>query len=893
METNEKNRPDPDALLSFLKKEEEKEKRARLKIYFGMCAGAGKTYDMLKAAHDALSKNIDVVIGYIETHKRPDTEALLNGLPVISRKKIDYRGTQLEEMDLDAILARHPKLVLVDELAHTNAPGSRHAKRYQDVIELLDNGIDVYTTLNVQHLESRADTVAQITGATIRETVPDSIFEQADEIEVIDISPEELLQRLREGKVYTPERSQQAVQNFFREGNLTALREMALRLTAERVDHQLRDYMKNRRIAGPWKSSQRLLVGINASRHCFSLIRWARRLAYSINGSWVAVYVETTKQLSDADKSQLSKNVKLASELGAEVITTSDEDVAKALVRVAREQNATQILVGKSKYFLPFGKSLLEKIIEISGELDIHVVGGAMDAGNRLRWLRLPSLHSGWMQYWISAMIVIAVAAICFPVSPWLGYQTVSFILLLTVTLMPLKFGTGPVLLAAALSALIWNYFFIPPQFTFYIGLTHDALMFLTYFVIASVTGTLTARIRVRERIVLQREARTNALYALTRDLSNARNQNEVAKASVANIEQFFNGSVIIFLSDLSGDLLPEPHPASTFKADMKEFSVPSWVYWNEKKAGKFTDTLPFAAATYFPISGPRFPLGVIGIKLDRSFTIDQETLIENFIRQIASALEREQLNEINKNSIAVVESERLYKTLFNSISHELRTPIAAMITASESLQHTENLKHDSLAKDLLGEIHTAADRLNRLVGNLLDMARLESGHITIKSDWCDIHDIIHSVLQKLEHQLSLHTVTVVVSPDLPLLKIDFGLMEQVIMNLLLNAALYTPNGVTIEIKALKESHDCVLMIADNGPGFPVDALSHLFDKFYRVPGTKTGGTGLGLSIVRGFVEAHQGRISAENRKSGGAQFTIRLPLHPVPATETIVHEYE
>lgn len=891
MDSNEKNRPDPDALLSILKKEEEKGKRARLKIFFGMCAGAGKTYDMLKAAHDALSKRTDVVIGYIETHKRPETEALLHGLPAIPRKKIDYRGAQLEEMDLDAILARRPKLVLVDELAHTNAPGCRHTKRYQDVLELLDNGIDVYTTLNVQHLESRADTVAQITGATIRETVPDSVFEQADEIEVIDISPEELLQRLNEGKVYTAERSQQAIQNFFREGNLTALREMALRLTAERVDHQLRDYMKTQRISGPWKSSQRLLVGINASRHCVALIRWARRLAYATNGSWVAVYVETTRQLSDSEKSQLSKNVKLASELGAEVITTADDDIAKALVRVAREQNTTQILVGKSKYFLPFGKSLLEKIIEISGELDIHVVGGAMDSAGRFRWLRLPVLHSAWMQYLIAALIVIAVAMICYPISPWLGYQTVSFILLLTVALMPLKFGTGPVLLAAASSALIWNFFFIPPQFTFYIGLTQDALMFLTYFVIASVTGTLTARIRARERIVIQREVRANALYALTRDLSNARNQDEVAKASVSNIENFFGGEVVIFLSDLSGDLLPQPHSASTFHADSKEFSVPAWVYWNEKKAGKFTDTLPFAAASYFPISGPRYPLGVIGIKLNRSFTIDQETLLENFIRQIASALEREQLNEINKNSIAVVESERLYKTLFNSISHELRTPIAAMITASESLQHTESLKQNSLVMNLLGEIHTAADRLNRLVGNLLDMARLESGHIGLKADWCDVHDVIYSALEKLKHELSTHTVTVEVSQDLPLIKIDFGLMEQVITNLLLNAAIYTPQGVHIEIKAYKESNDCILIIADNGPGFPTEALPHLFDKFYRVPGTQTGGTGLGLSIVRGFVDAHRGTISAENKNTGGAQFTIRLPLHTIPATEIITQD--
>lgn len=879
MKTSDETRPDPDTLLRDLKKEEERSRKAKLKIFFGMCAGAGKTYDMLKAAHDAKSKGIDVLIGYIETHKRPETEELLEGLHIIPRKKVDYRGTILEEFDIDAVIARHPKLVLVDELAHTNAPGSRHRKRFQDVLELLDNGIDVYTTVNVQHLESRADTVAQITGAVIRETVPDSIFEQADEVEIIDISPEELLTRLAEGKVYTPERSQQAIQNFFKEGNLTALREMALRLTAERVDHQLRDYMKTQRISGPWKSSQRLLVGINTSRECFTLIRWARRLAYAMDGSWVAVYVETARSIPDSEKDQLAKNVKLARELGAEVITTADEDIPRALVRIAREQNATQILVGKSRELFSFRKNILERIIEISGDLDIHVVGGGYESSKRRSLFRLPDIHSGWPQYLASVLIISLVALLCYPLSPILGYQTISLILLLTVAVFPLRFGTGPVLLAAALSALIWDYFFIPPSFTFFITLTQDILMLITYFAIATVTGILTARIRAREKAVLQRETRATALYTLTRDLSNARNQDEVASASIANIKKFFYGETAIVLSDLAGDISPKAHLSSTFNIDSKEFTVAAWVYWNEKKAGKYTDTLPFADATYFPISGPRYPLGVIGIRLAQPFTIDQEALLENFIRQIASALEREQLNEININSVAVVESEKLYKTLFNSISHELRTPISAIMTASEHLMHTRPAPESELKQTLVTEVHTAAERLNRLVSNLLDMTRLESGFLKPKMDWCDISDLISTTVRKLEIELKDRKLSIAVDTDIPLVRLDIGLTEQVLTNLLYNASLYTPSEAKIEIEARIENRNCIITVADNGPGIPTEMTDKIFQKFFRVSNGQTGGTGLGLSIARGFIEAQGGKITFQNRETGGSLFRISLPV--------------
>jgi two-component system sensor histidine kinase KdpD len=874
-------RPDPDALLSALKKEDEKAAKAKLKIFFGMCAGVGKTYDMLKAAHEAKMKGIDVVIGYVETHKRAETEALLEGLSVIPRRKLDYHGTTLEEMDLDAILARKPQLVLVDELAHTNASGSRHAKRFQDVQEILDSSIDVYTTLNVQHLESRADTVAQITGSTVRETVPDSIFEQADEVEIVDIPPDELLKRLAEGKVYAPERSQRAIQNFFRMGNLTALREMALRITTERVDHQLRDYMQTQRISGPWKSGQRLLVAISASPHSVSLIRWARRTAYTMDASWIAVFVETSKGLSEPAKARLAKNIKLARELGAEIITTADDDVAGALVRVARQQNATQVLVGKPQRMFALRKTLLDRVIEKSGDIDVYVVGGEEEHEAQRRRFFLPEIHSGALQYALAAAAVFFVTLLAYPFTPFVGYQTVSLILLLTVALLSLKLGSGPVLLSAALSALVWDYFFIPPTFTFVIAKGQDILMLLTYFAIAAITGTLTARVRAREKAVRQREERAIALYSLTKDLSIAAGQDEVAKAAISDIRKFFDSEIAVFLSEPDGDIFTRSHPASTYEVDAKEFGVAAWVYWNEKKAGKFTDTLPFAQATYYPMSGPRYPLGVVGVRPNNNqqFTIEQEALLQNFITQIASTLEREQLNEIAKKSIVFMESERLYKTLFNSISHELRTPIAAIVSASETLRDGKTSGNSDVRDNLTHEIHTAAERLNRLVDNLLDMTRIESGRIAPSLDWCDVRDLVNASVRKLNRELANHLVTTEVAGDIPLVKLDFGLIEQVITNLLHNASLYTPAGSKIQIRGYIDRQECVITVSDNGPGFPKEALPRVFEKFYRVPGTHAGGTGLGLSIARGFVEAHNGTISVENREDGGARFTIRLPL--------------
>jgi two-component system sensor histidine kinase KdpD len=604
-------------------------------------------------------------------------------------------------------------------------------------------------------------------------------------------------------------------------------------------------------------------------------------MAYTMNASWIVVYVESSKPLTGSAKAQLISNLKLAGELGAETITTADEDFAQALVRVAHQQNATQILIGKTRRYFSFVSTSLDRLIELSGDLDVYVVGEHLAGTSSKKKFTAPVIHSGFAQYGLAAAIVCLVALACYPIASYLGYQTVSLILLLVVALMPLKFGVGPVLLAAGLSALVWDFFFIPPQFTFVVARGQDILMLVAYFAIAAVTGTLTARIRAREKGVRQREERATALYTLTKDLSTSATQNDVAQAAVMNIKKFFDAEIAVFLSQPDGDVFTKAHSASTYEIGEKEFSVAAWAYWNEKKAGKFTDTLPFAQATYYPMSGPRYPLGVIGVNLHgtQQLPFEQETLLQNFVSQIGSTLEREQLNEIAKRSIAFEESERLYKTLFNSISHELRTPIAAIVSASEGLLDDNASSRSEVKKDLTHEIHTAAERLNRLVDNLLDMTRLESGRISPTLDWCDLRDLINSTTQKLSRELSGHDIKIDVAPDMPLVKVDFGLIEQAVTNLLHNASLYTPRGSMVSIQVFTDAREAVIVIADNGPGFPQESLSKVFEKFYRVPGTKTGGTGLGLSIARGFVEAHKGTIKVEDREEGGARFIIRLPL--------------
>jgi len=879
------SRPNPDELLAQLNKNEQKEKKGKLKIYLGMCAGVGKTFAMLQDASKISGRGIDILIGYVETHGRAETEFLLFYLPQLPRKKIDYKGFELEEMDTDAILEKKPKLVVVDELAHTNAPGSRHNKRYLDVLELLDNGIDVYTAVNVQHIESLADTVSQITGVIIKEAVPDSILDVADEIEVVDISPDELLQRLSDGKVYTADKTKDAITNFFRKGNLSALRELALRLTADRVDKQVRDYMQENLISGPWKSTQRILIGIGPNPNSANLIRWARRIAYTMEASWIAVNVETQHVLNEKQKLSLIKNLELAKELGAEIISTSDTDIVKGIIRVAKRQNVTHIVIGKTQNqtFISriFKRDIVDRILNECGKIDVYVVSGDEYDSENNEKIKLPKLQSGFFKYIISTLIVCSVAAICYPFSSILGYQTVALILLFVVTLLPLIFGPGPVLLSSVISPLIWNYFFVPPKFTYLITRSEDILMFVMFLIVALVTGILTTKIRQREKAVLQREERAVSLYNLANDLSKAKNLDDVINESVKNLKKVFNSEVIFLLHDENKNVLKEACNLDSKSISEKELSVAQWVFTNGKKAGHFTDSLPFAEFIYYPLNGPRGIYGVIGLNIiNEIFFREKESLIDNFIKQIGAAIERELLNQTANKALLLEESEKLYKTLFDSISHELKTPIAAIMGASSFLLHSQTANITDTQKQLYEEINIATIRLNRLVENLLDMARLESGRLIANIKPCDINDLLNSVLNNFEKELKLHEIKVDVQENFPYINIDFVLIEQALNNILQNALTYTSPDSKIEFQAKYDDNYFYITISDNGKGIPEKNLEHIFDKFYRIDSKISGGTGLGLSIAKGFIEVHKGSISASNKISGGLKFVIKIPQH-------------
>lgn len=877
----EENRPDPDELLATLFNNERKEQLGKLKIFFGMCAGVGKTYSMLKAAKEDLAKGKDVVIGYVETHGRLETEKLVDGFELIPRKLMDYRSVQHLEMDLDAILARKPEIVLVDELAHTNVPGSRHTKRYHDIREILENGISVYTTLNVQHIESRCDTVAQITGVVIRETVPDTVFENADEVEVVDLTPKELLQRLVEGKVYTGERSKYAVENFFKEGNITALREMALRIVADRVDKQLHEYLHAKHIQGPWKSGLHLLVAIDHSLTSTRLLRWAKNLSYSMGASIQALYVETNRKLSTTENQQLEKNIGLAKQLGIGLRIVTSNDVVKAIANFAHKENFTHIVVGKPRVrnllaMLQLGY-FVQKLIRYSGNIDVYILGADKHAkDNYKNKVSLPSFTSSLSQYAGVTLTISLSAIVLFTLKAYIGYQVVSFALLFLVSILSLFFGTGPILVAATLSALVWNFFFIPPAFTLHIDKPEDGMMFVMFFIIALLNGTLTSRIRRQEKKTRIREERTHALYQLARDLSQISGIDGVVKLSEQYVRSYFQSESIIILKNSAGEIDLVNRSSSSLDHTNQEFSIASWVFKHAAKAGKFTDTLPSSPYIFYPLLGNAETMGVIAVALKKPFTQGEEQFWDAFLSQISGKFEREFLREAARKAFILSESDKLYKTLFNSISHELRIPVATIMGAADTLlsvDYPSDIRHE-----LYGEISTASVRLNRLIENLLNMSRLESGRISPRPDWCDVNDLINNVTHNLEQELKPYKLSRVVPINMPLVYIDYGLTEQILHNLLLNATQYSPVGARIRVKFFVDPPFLVMQVMDRGVGFTQQELDSVFNKFFRGKKAKTGGTGLGLSIVKGFAEAQGGVVTAANRMNGGALFTVKIP---------------
>ena len=878
------HRPDPDAILASLKREELKARRGRLKVFFGMCPGVGKTYAMLRAAQQELLDRVDVVVGIVETHGRAETEALLAGLTMLPRTQIEYRGSNLTEMDLEAILARKPRLVLVDEFAHTNAPGSRHPKRYQDVIEVLDAGIDVFTTLNVQHLESRADAVRQITGITVRETVPDSAIELADEIELIDLTPERLRERLAEGKVYVAERAANAAENFFKDTNLTALRELALRFVAERVEKRLRELRAAAPIKTVWRSGERLLVAVGPSPFSTQLVRWTRRMAASQGASWIAVSVESSRPLDSESQRRLDQNLALARELGAEVVVTHDENVSSALVRVALQNNATQIVVGKSRspriLDLLRGGSLVDRLLRISGPIDIYVVPAERAAERTGLWLDWqPRTRSPGREYAEVTAVMAAVTGLCWFVTRLTGYQTVGMIYLLTVIVLSLRVGRGPMILAGALSALSWDYLFIPPLFTFNISRLEDGILCVAYFVVAIIAGQLTSRVRAQQRHEQLREERATALFHLTRALSAATTLDDGIFAALRQADDLFAAQTALLLPQSGSDSLTA-HFASSFTVSEKERSVADWVWRNRKKAGRFTDTLPSAKGFYVPLTREDRCIGVLVVRVPDAtvLSLAQRDLIEGFATQLALLVERDELQAASEREKLLAESEKLHRTLLDGVSHELKTPLAVLRGGAE------RLPDDTTEVGAIGrEMRTATRRLDRLVNNLLDQTRLESGTLKPKLDWCDPHDLLNAALEGTRDSLGDHPLDMNVPEDMPLFRADAALMEQVIANLLLNAALHTPPATPIFLAAgVEHSRERVFFtVADRGPGFPAEMRERLFQKFQRGDAARAGGLGLGLSIIRGFVVAQGGEVVAGENPGGGSVFTVYLPYAP------------
>jgi len=888
---SELERPNPDVMLAALQKEDARQHGGKLKVFFGMAPGVGKTYAMLEAARRELAAGRDVVLAYVETHQRRETEALTEGLPVIGRLEVAYRGVALTEMNLDAVLARRPQLALVDEFAHTNAPGSRHPKRYQDVLELLQAGIDVFTTVNVQHLESRAEAVHQITGVPIRETVPDTALDGA-ELELVDLPPDELRTRLADGKVYIPESAQEAKDHFFRPGNLSALRELAMRFAAEHVGQDVLAYRQAQGIADPWKSGQRLLVGVSASPTSASLVRWTRRLASELQASWVAVSVELPEPLGPEEQARLSRHLALARELGAQVITTTDTDVVRGILRVARDQNVAQIVVGKPAGWraldLLRGGSLLNRLIWESGNVDVRAVRAEGDVSILRAPMTFRFNPAAARGYGVALGVVAAVTGLNAIFQHWLGnesYQSLALVYLLSVVVLAMFVARGPTLVAAALTAFLWDFLFVPPLFTLTIEKPADWMMFCTMFVVGLAMGHLAARLRTQQAAERRREEHATSMYLFTRELAQATDFADLLAIIIREVGRAIHADTALSLPEETPEGSLTPYFASTWLLSEKEQSVAAWAFRRRQPAGLGTDTLPSADGLHEPLLAGERAVGVLSVRFRDSGPLPSglRDLLEAFVRQIALVVDRQRLRDAEQRAKMVEESERLSKTLLNSISHEIRTPIAVINSAASALGEARRTHATELPWGMVDEIQEATGRLNRLVGNLLNITRLESGHVKAKLDWCEVADLVQVTLKHVEKDLARHELVVSVAPDLPLARLDFVLMEQALANLVLNASLHTPPGTRVEVRATTQKDTLILTVADRGPGLPVEALPFLFDKFYRAPNAPAGGTGLGLAIVRGFIEAQGGHVEAGNQPGGGALFTIRLPLVKPP----------
>ena len=887
------DRSDPQRLLEAIQADESKRLSGKLRLFFGMSAGVGKTYAMLTAAQELLAAGADVVVGVVETHGREETQALLEGLPVIPKRQVDYKGATLEEFDLDAVLERRPAVVLVDELAHTNAPGSRHPKRYQDVLELLEHGIDVFSTLNIQHVDSLNDVVRRITSIAVRETVPDSIIQQAHEITLIDITPAQLLQRLREGKVYLGDRLKAAADNFFKEESLTALRELLLRTTAESVEVELQGLRQGRLISGRWNTTERLLVAVSHSPFSEDLIRATRRHAAAMRAPWLVLNVDEGRLLTAGDQEQLTRNLRLAQELGAEVVTTADSSVVKAISRISRERDVTQIIVGRpDRRFwrdLYKGGTILDRLVRLGLDIDIHVIRPQGDTAGPVRRPERKTPRINFTSIGTALLIVAAASAVNWSLAPLIGYRAAGFVYLLAILFLAAKSSFAAMLTAATFSALIWNFFFIPPHFTFVISQPEDLMMFAAYFVAALITGVLTSRTIRQEQLLRQRETRTQVMFDFVRALVEVEGLENLTAELDRRTQRLFQARSSLLVLDARTGKLRKTDLGNAVDLDDSDWAVASWVYQNAKQAGWSTDTLSQVRSLCLPLNVGDQKLGVLLFRpLEKvEMSQEQKDLLGAMCHQTAVALQREFLQRKNRELALLEESEKLHQTLLNSISHELRTPLTTIIGFASALRETSVRTDARGREELADEIISSADRLNHVIENLLDMSRLQSGSLRLKFEWFDVQDLIKETVEQNQSLLRERQTKVVTGDQSLLLHGDFGLLLHALSNLLRNAVLYSPLNSSVEIVTAMTPGYLSIAILDQGPGIPAAEMSQIFEKFRRLANSPAGGIGLGLSLSKSIIELHKGRIRVANRRGGGAEFTIELPVSERPAALT------
>jgi two-component system sensor histidine kinase KdpD len=919
-------RPDPDALLATVQQAERRAERGKLKIFFGAAPGVGKTYAMLEEGRARAAEGMDVVVGYAEPHARMETEALLLGMELLPHQTVEYKNVRLKEFDLDAALRRHPALLLIDELAHTNAPGMRHPKRWQDVMEALDAGIDIYTTLNVQHLESLNDVVERITGVQVRETLPDSVLEEADEVELVDISPEELLERLGEGKVYTSDVAERATRNFFSRGNLLALRELALRRTAERVDAQMRDFRRANAVRVTWPASDRILVCVGPSPLSARLIRSTRRLASGMRAAWVAAYIQTPAalRLGEADRRRIDQNLRLAEQLGAQVVSLQGQNVADEVIEYAAAHNVTKIVIGKPDRprwrDLLFG-SIVDDLVRRSGEIDIYVIRGARAAAELEAAGLPPAVASHRVRrrnpatgYVAAALGIVLATGIAWPFQHSFGFANTNTLMLylLAVLWIASRFSRGAAIFAAVLAVASFDFFFVPPYFTFAISDQQYLFTFAVMLVTALTIGTLTNRVRMQADAARGQARRNQTLLDLSRDLAAARTVDAIERATHQHVGGVLDARATLILPDGQQQpsqrepqrLIPRAVASQVGVAsavdddgsgepaalDAKELGVAQWAFEHEQPAGRGTGTLPAAAGIYLPMKTSRATVGVLGIfprGAEAELQPEQRQLVESFASQLAVAVERAALAEEARQAWERVEAEFLRNTLLSGVSHELRTPLAAITGAASTLADAWAILPDEARHELLDTIGSEADRMERLINNLLDMTRLESGGLAVRREWQPLAEIVGSALHHLDRRLVGRGVRTDLPADLPLVCVDGIGIEQVLANLLDNAVEYTSPGTPIMIGAQARDDRIIVRVTDHGPGLPPGTEQRVFQKFFRAqPADAPRGIGLGLAISKGIVEAHGGQITARNDiENGGAIFEFTIPITGTPPT--------